>query len=399
MGPFVPDIIPEPLNLVFGLLIGIAFGFVLEQAGFSSSRKLTGLFYGRDFTVLRVFFTGAITAMIGVILLGTYGLLDTDVIYINPTYLWPAIVGGLIMGVGFVVGGYCPGTSVCAAAIGKIDGMVFVLGGLLGVYLFGEGFPLYDTFFTSSYLGDLTVPASLGMSQGMFALLLIVVAVAAFIVTTKIEQHLNPLTGSKTFPVWRHRFAASGLVVLGLVLLFVPSRKDRLLSKVEDNAFVGAQAKQQVTSDELAFRILDHDPLLQIIDVRDSASYAKMTLPGALNIPLSDMFGKRWRDELGQERKRKIIIAEDEALEQKAVALAQTLGYSNFLFLSGGLKGFRETILDVATPGGDLTPAQQDAYRFRSQASVQISALIREQLAGPKKAPKLVKRIVGGCGA
>ena len=120
MGPFVPDIIPDQLNLVFGLLLGIAFGFVLEQAGFSSSRKLTGLFYGRDFTVLRVFFTGAITAMIGVILLGYYGLLDTDIIYINPTYLWPAIVGGLIMGVGFVVGGYCPGTSGCGGFPGRI---------------------------------------------------------------------------------------------------------------------------------------------------------------------------------------------------------------------------------------------------------------------------------------
>lgn len=399
MGPFVPDIIPDQLNLVFGFLIGIAFGFVLEQAGFSSSRKLTGLFYGRDFTVLRVFFSAAITAMIGVILLGYYGLLDTDIIYINPMYLWPAIVGGVIMGVGFVVGGYCPGTSVCGAAIGKIDAMVFVLGGFLGVYLFGEGFPLYDTFFTSSYLGDITVPASLGMSQGMFALLLIVVAVGAFIVTTKIEQRLNPSTESKAFPVWKHRFAGSALVAAGVLLLFVPNRKEHLLEKVKDKEFVEMQAKQHITSDELAFRILDHDPLLQIIDVRDSASYTKMTLPGALNIPLTDMFGKKWRDELSQEQKRKIIIANDEALEQKAVALAQTLGYSNFLFLNGGLVEFKNMIMNVTTPTGDLTPAQQDAYRFRSQASAQISDLIKEQITGPKKAPKLVKRIVGGCGA
>ena len=399
MGPFVPDIIPDQLNLVFGFLIGIAFGFVLEQAGFSSSRKLTGLFYGRDFTVLRVFFSAAITAMIGVILLGYYGLLDTDIIYINPTYLWPAIVGGVIMGVGFVVGGYCPGTSVCGAAIGKIDAMVFVLGGLLGVYVFGEGFPLYDIFFTSSYLGDLTVPASLGMSQGMFALLLIVVAVAAFIITTKIERRLNPSTESKAFPAWRHRLAGSGLVALGVLLLFVPNRREYLMSKVEDSGFVKEQPMGQITADELAFRILDHDPLLQIIDVRDSASYARMPLPGSLNIPPANMFGKQWQEELGRERKRKVIVANDEMLEQSAIALARTLGYSNFFYLSGGLEDFRRTILNAATPAGDLTPAEQDAYRFRSQASVQISELIKEQIAGPKKAPKLVKRIVGGCGA
>ena len=126
MGPLVPDIIGNELNLVVALLIGIAFGFILEQAGFSTSRKLVGLFYGYDFTVLRVFFTAGITAMIGVIAFGHFGILDLNLIYINPTYIWSAITGGLIMGLGFVIGGFCPGTSVCAAATGKIDAMIFI---------------------------------------------------------------------------------------------------------------------------------------------------------------------------------------------------------------------------------------------------------------------------------
>ncbi len=65
MGPFVPDLISDQLNLVVALFLGIGFGFVLEQAGFSSSRRLAGVFYGYDFTVLRVFFTAAVTAMSG----------------------------------------------------------------------------------------------------------------------------------------------------------------------------------------------------------------------------------------------------------------------------------------------------------------------------------------------
>jgi uncharacterized membrane protein YedE/YeeE len=129
MGPFVPEVISDQLNLVVALVLGIGFGFALEQAGFSSSRRLAGVFYGYDFTVLRVFFTAAITAMSGVLLLGYFGFLDTEAIFVNPTWLFPAIVGGAIMGVGFVLGGYCPGTSVCAAAIGKIDAMFFVGGG------------------------------------------------------------------------------------------------------------------------------------------------------------------------------------------------------------------------------------------------------------------------------
>ena len=112
MGPLVPFIISEEFSLVLALLIGIAFGFILEQAGFSSTKKLVGLFYGYDFTVLRVFFTAGITAMAGVLLLGHYGLLDLEIIYVNPTFVKSALLGGGIMGAGFIIGGFCPGTSV-----------------------------------------------------------------------------------------------------------------------------------------------------------------------------------------------------------------------------------------------------------------------------------------------
>jgi len=105
MGPFVPELISDQLNLIVALFIGVAFGFVLEQAGFSSSRRLAGVFYGYDFTVLRVFFTAAITAMSGTLLLAYFGYLDLQSIYVNPTWLMPAIVGGIIMGFGFIIGG------------------------------------------------------------------------------------------------------------------------------------------------------------------------------------------------------------------------------------------------------------------------------------------------------
>ena len=142
MGPLVPDIISNELSLIIALLIGIAFGFILENAGFSSSKKLVGLFYGYDFTVLRVFFTAGITAMVGIVVLNHFHLIDMSVVYINPLFLWSAIVGGLIMGLGFVVGGYCPGTSICAAAIGKKDAMYFILGAGIGILIFIEGYPL-----------------------------------------------------------------------------------------------------------------------------------------------------------------------------------------------------------------------------------------------------------------
>jgi rhodanese-related sulfurtransferase len=397
MGPFVPDIISDELNLVLGFLIGIAFGFVLEQAGFSSSRKLANLFYGRDFTVLRVFFTAAVTAMAGVLLLAHFGLLDIDIIYINPTYLWAAILGGVIMGAGFIIGGYCPGTSVCGAAIGKIDAMVFVLGGLLGVFVFGELYPSVESLYNGAFLGDITVPATFGLSPGMFALLMILFAVAAFMVTTQIERRMNHEAVSFSFPIRAHRVAGGGIVFLGILLLYLPDQKTDLLRKISDGGFVNAQPVQSMTSDELAFRLLDHDPRMEIIDVRDTASYARMTLPGAVNISLEEMFGKRWRDLL-DDGKLKVVIAEDDLLERKAAVLADLLGYGQFRPLRGGMKEFRSTILSVPPLLAGPSADERDAYRFRATAGPQITELIRQQAAGPKKIVRTVAKVSGGCG-
>jgi hypothetical protein len=189
MGPLITQgIIAENWNFILAFVIGIGFGFVLEQAGFSSSRKLAGVFYGYDFVVLRVFFTAAITAMTGLIFFHYFGWIDLDLIYVNPTFLTSAILGGVIMGLGFIVGGFCPGTSMCGVAIGKIDAMVFFGGLFLGVFIFGEAYSLFEKIMFAGSLGPQKVFDSLGMTQGLFALLLIVVALVAFYVTARIEK-------------------------------------------------------------------------------------------------------------------------------------------------------------------------------------------------------------------
>jgi uncharacterized membrane protein YedE/YeeE len=120
------------------LLVGLAFGATLETAGFGNSTKLAAQFYFRDMTVFKVMFTAIIVAAALIFLSSAVGLLDYKLVWVPPTYLWPGIVGGLIMGVGFIVGGFCPGTSLVAMATGKIDGIFFVAGVLFGIFIFGE---------------------------------------------------------------------------------------------------------------------------------------------------------------------------------------------------------------------------------------------------------------------
>ena len=397
MGPFVPDLISDQLNLVVALVLGVAFGFVLEQAGFSSSRRLAGLFYGYDFTVLRVFFTAAITAMSGVLLLDHFGLLDTSIIYVNPTWLLPALVGGVIMGVGFILGGYCPGTSVCAAAIGKVDGMFFIGGGVLGIIVFGEFFPLYDKFFASTSMGPVKIYDSLGMSQGVFVIVLILVAVIAFAVTTKIERRVNKTNApSANFKPINHLAAAAFLMALGILFIFLPDRRTSLLKKVSDPQYAATHPVSCMEPDELAFGIVDHEPNIRIIDIRTASEYAKLPLPGSSNVQIGDFFGKDFSTYFLQRHVKKVIVGENEAQERTACLLLRELGYENIAILQGGIDGFAATILDRGPAVSANKYPGPDVTSFRQSARVEILNMIETAKHAPTKIIK-VKKIQGGC--
>jgi rhodanese-related sulfurtransferase len=398
MAPFVPDIISDQLNLLVALFLGIGFGFVLEQAGFSSSRKLAGLFYGYDFTVLRVFFTAAITAMIGVIAFGYFGLLDTEAIFVNPTWLVPTIVGGAIMGFGFIIGGYCPGTSVVAAAIGKIDAMFFVLGGMLGVLGFGEAYPLLKNFNESTSLGALKVYESVGMSQGLFVFALVAVAVAAFAVTTQIERRVSPEKApSNSFHPYQHAAAGALVLALAVVVLVLPDRRTKIIERVSEAGYISRHAVPAMDPDELAFRIVDREPNIRIIDIRPADAYAKSPLPGSVNVPVHDLFGKEWIIPWSQRHVRKVVVGETEEAERTAALVLSELGYENIALLQGGMGAFDRTILHPAVfvPAGNRWDGT--VKEFREKAGREILKMIELAKSGPAKAVKAEKKVKGGC--
>jgi hypothetical protein len=189
MGPISSLIaMPEWLDLLIAIIIGIGFGFALEQAGFSSSRKLAGMFYGYDTTVIKVFFTAAIVALVGSQILSFLGLLNLNQVFVNEFYVSASIVGGVIMGAGFIMGGFCPGTGLSALSIGKIDAMVFFAGGLTGAFLFAETFPFIEKLANSGYKGPVKIDEALGMSTGVFILLLIIAAAVMFWIAEAAEK-------------------------------------------------------------------------------------------------------------------------------------------------------------------------------------------------------------------
>ena len=181
IGPIISSGIISPAwDNLFAVILGMGFGFALESSGFSSSRKIIGTFFGYDFVVVKVFFTAAIVASLGLLYLSYMGLVDYSLLYIQPTFLTSAIVGGIIMGIGFAMGGFCPGTSLCATAVGRIDGLVFFGGMFIGVFLFSESFPLFENMYYSGSMGSKMINTVLGISPELFTFLLILMAIGMF---------------------------------------------------------------------------------------------------------------------------------------------------------------------------------------------------------------------------
>ncbi len=173
--------------VIAALVVGIGFGFFLERGGLTNPRKLTAQFYLKDFTVLQVMFTAIVVAMVGLYALALVGVLDLDLVYLDPTHLWPDLVGGAMVGIGFSVGGYCPGTSIAAAATGRRDALAFIGGMMLGI----EGFAvLYPQLAGFTRAGTVAPPATvdrwLGLGAGTVVFLIALMAVAVFWLISKL---------------------------------------------------------------------------------------------------------------------------------------------------------------------------------------------------------------------
>ncbi len=180
----------DEASLVVAFLIGIGFGFALERAGFGSARKLISQFYLDDLSVLKVMFTAVVTAMLGVTYLAWIGCLDLSLVYLVPTFWVAQVVGGLLGGIGFAVGGYCPGTSAAAAATGKLDGLLFVLGVGAGSLVFALAFPLLKTLYLAGSLGVRTLPQVLGVPHGLVVFAVVLMALGAFAGGSWVEKRM-----------------------------------------------------------------------------------------------------------------------------------------------------------------------------------------------------------------
>lgn len=179
------------LEMIAALATGFGFGFVLERAGFGRADNLAAIFYGRDFRVMRVMFSAIVTAMIGLYFLDLTGALEVSSIGLLDTYLVPQIVGGLLLGFGFIIGGYCPGTSIVGAASGKTDAILFLVGLVGGSALFTFGYESFAPLQNATAMGRVLIHEYFHVSSGIVVFAVALFAVGSFWLVGKIQTIVN----------------------------------------------------------------------------------------------------------------------------------------------------------------------------------------------------------------
>ncbi len=337
---------------LFGL-IGFAFGFTLEMSGFGNSRKLAAQFYLTDLTVLKVMFTAIITAMVLTFGAVGLGILNFSQVWVNPTYLSSGILGGLIMGVGFIVGGFCPTTSLAAASTGKVDGIFFVLGGFFGAFLFSETEKYFDNWYTNAgYYGRLTLDQVFHLPVGVVVLLVVLMALFMFWGAEQLERIFGKKNLSEEPKL---RIAGAGALLalaIGVVMIGSPSLQERY-SKIQftreiDKQKVAFSADQmleqrlvQITPAELFKTVYNQSINLVMLDVRSESDYNLYHIKGTLSVPL-DKLSSVIPDLLTEPPANSVfvLISNDETIATEAWKQLVASSVPNVYILEGGVNNW-----------------------------------------------------------
>ncbi|MCC6622527.1 MAG: YeeE/YedE family protein [Deltaproteobacteria bacterium] len=381
-----------PVAMLLATVLGMGFGFVLERAGFGRADVLVAQFHGTDMRVLKVMFTAIATAAVGIGLLSGVGALDLSKVVVPQSFIWPQIIGGLLLGVGFVVSGYCPGTAVVAAGSGHIDALYSLGGVMVGSLLFGFVYPLVEGLYEAGGMGVVTFPDLLGVPWPVVAIAVAVMAVGSFVLAERLEKRyakkasIAPPPGS---PRARNR-TLGGLLAVAAAALFTMLMPD---AKV-----VASEAPRAPTSIDaltLARGLVAEPEAYWLVDLRAPTLCQAGSLPGAMCLPADDPGA----DALvaGLAPTRTLVLFGDGDLPFVPAAAARYEGPVRAL--AGGLAGFRAAVLTAPLPPTEATPEALSAYRLRAALHQRFTGA-KAKVEAPAPTVKPVTRPTkkgGGC--
>ena len=354
-----------PVAMLLATLLGLGFGFVLERAGFGRASVLVAQFHGTDMRVLKVMFTAIATTGIGIALLSGVGALDLSKLVIPETFLWPQIVGGLLLGAGFVVSGYCPGTGIVAAASGYVDALYGLGGVAVGSLLFGFVYPLLEGFYSAGSMGAVTLPDLLGIPWPVVALAVAVLAIGSFILAERLERyyaHKAAIAPPSDSPRTRNRTLGTLVAVAAgtLFTLAVPH------PSVTPDA-VQATELAPIDAVELARGLADQPDSFYLVDLRSPTLCQAKSLPGAMCVPADDLVASF----VGKLPPTRTLVLYSNGMVHPGQAWAELArrGHANVRVLEGGLTDFKREVLTPPSLRGPISEARARAELPRFEAA------------------------------
>jgi len=198
------------------------------------------------------------------------------------------------------------------------------------------------------------------------------------------------------------------IIPLGLIIAAVPSNTTHPYKLSATQMLAEATSSSQFLSpDAVADLMIQKDPNLQLIDVRTPDEFLKFSLPGAINIPLSDLLSEEFKDLLDQDIKMNVFYSNGTLQANEAWMITTQLGYRNNYVLQGGLNYWAETIMNPGQPASTSPDEELAKYDFRKGASMAlgggVSGSMANSPADTKAPPKPIikketkKKVQGGC--
>ena len=159
-------------------------------------------------------------------------------------------------------------------------------------------------------------------------------------------------------------YLALFIIPMGLIIAAVPQNKTKPYKLTADQLLNEANTRTQYIAPEtVADMIVRKDPSIRLIDVRSQDEFEKFTLPGAINIPISDLLSEKYTDILNQDVKMNILFSNGTITANEAWMVTRQLGYKNNFVLEGGLNYWFDAILNPKKPSSS-SPDEEFANRY-----------------------------------
>lgn len=370
---------PLLVNHLLALGLGLGFGAVLEWAGLSDARRQAAALYRRDFSTLKVLLTAVLTTCLLAFLGSSLGWLDLSRLHVAPSHVWPGVLGGMLMGLGLAFSGHCLSTALAAAGSLKLDGLVFLLGSLVGLWLFGESLWSFKGFWNGSVAQHSSLPSAFGWSVGFTVVAFTLAGLALFLLMER-QEGTKPLA-SRTF-LWIGSMAVAASLMVWIKGQPTPEQTWKHI-RAENQPLLD---NRSVFINALDWAKVNLDPKLGLItvDLRPAPAFeafhldgARLWVPGAEKKLLAEL-------ENAADPSAVVLVADDEALAVQVWQRLRAQKVSNLYILEGGMAAWKQQFSRIHLDHFDLAkPSAEALATFPPEAFTQRLKIEPSRAASP----------------